>query len=141
MSDLIAPLQQAVDAWNQGNLPGYLRLYDDRVRLHGYAPEPMDKAALTGFYQSVYQALRADDRAGPALTIHEAVASGDTLAARFTMSGVHRAQFMGVPVTNRPYSMGGVTMMRFDAGRVVERWACADILGLLVQLGAVPPPG
>jgi hypothetical protein len=47
---------------------------------------------------------------------------------------------MGVPATNRPYTIGGITMMRFAGGRVVERWSCADMLGLLVQIGAVPPP-
>ena len=26
-------------------------------------------------------------------------------------------------------------------GKCVERWSTADMLGLLIQLGAVPPPG
>jgi predicted ester cyclase len=33
-------------------------------------------------------------------------------------------------------------VLRFtDDGRCVERWSQADMLGVLIQLGAVPPPG
>ena len=35
-------LQRAFEAWNARDLDGYLALYDDSIRLHGYSPEPMD---------------------------------------------------------------------------------------------------
>ena len=41
-----ANLQRAFDAWNARDLDGYLALYDDSIRLHGYSPEPMDKASV-----------------------------------------------------------------------------------------------
>jgi hypothetical protein len=31
--------------------------------------------------------------------------------------------------------------MRFRDGRVAERWTTGDLLGLLIQLGAIPAPG
>ena len=34
-------LQRAVERWNAGDLDGYLRLYRDDIRLHGYSPEPL----------------------------------------------------------------------------------------------------
>ena len=43
-------LSAAVESWNAGDLDGYLRLYDEGIRLHGYSPEPMDKAQVRGFY-------------------------------------------------------------------------------------------
>jgi hypothetical protein len=49
----MATPQQALSAaqqrWNAGDLDGYVRLYDERIRLHGYAPEPMDKAQVRDF--------------------------------------------------------------------------------------------
>jgi predicted ester cyclase len=68
---------------------------------------------------------------------------GDLHTCRFTMSGTHAGTFLGVPATNRPYSISGITILRFasDSDRVVERFSQADMLGLLVQIGAVPPPG
>jgi hypothetical protein len=38
-------LAKAVNCWNAGDLDGYLELYDDRIRLHGYSAEPMNKRA------------------------------------------------------------------------------------------------
>jgi hypothetical protein len=37
-------------------------------------------------------------------------------------------------------ALTGITVLAFHDGRVTERWSAADMLGLLVQLGAVPPP-
>jgi hypothetical protein len=41
-------LAAALDNWNAGDLDGYLRLYDEAIRLHGYSPEPMGKAEVRG---------------------------------------------------------------------------------------------
>jgi hypothetical protein len=35
----------------------------------------------------------------------------------------------------------GQTVLHFRDGRVIERWSTADMLSLLVQLGAVPTHG
>ena len=47
---------------------------------------------------------------------------------------------MGIPPTGTTFSMTGQTVLHFRAGRVVERWSTADLLSLLVQLGAVRLP-
>ena len=49
MRELASRVEQARQSWNAGDLPGYLSLYDDSIRLHGYAPEPFDKQAVTQF--------------------------------------------------------------------------------------------
>jgi predicted ester cyclase len=130
----------AVAAWNAGDLDGYLSLYDDVIRLHGYAPEPMDKTAVTGFYRSVFDTLRAEDGKGPRLEFLDILEDGDRIANRFVMSGHHVGPFMGIPPTGRPYVLNGITILRFTSGLVVERWSSADMLGLLMQIGALPPP-
>ena len=43
-------LTNAVDRWNAGDLDGYLKLYRDDIRLHGYSPEPMGKEEVRGFF-------------------------------------------------------------------------------------------
>jgi hypothetical protein len=42
---------------NRGELDEYVELYDNAVRLHGYSPEPMDKAAVLGFYFMIFGAF------------------------------------------------------------------------------------
>lgn len=85
-------LSAALAAWNAGDLDGYLQLYDDDIRLHGYSPEPMDKNAVREFYQGIFTAFDS-----PPLDFHETLWGGDACTIRFTMGGRHIAEFMGVP--------------------------------------------
>ncbi len=59
---------------------------------------------------------------------------------RFDLTGEHKGEFMGVPPTERAIVLSGQTIMRFQDGRVVERWTTGDLFGLLTQLGALPAP-
>jgi predicted ester cyclase len=134
-------VERARQAWNAGDLSGYLTLYDDSIRLHGYAPAPFDKTQATGFYETIWAAYAAEGKPNPELVFHEVMEDGDLYCCRFTMSGIHTGEFMGIPATGRPYRLEGITMMRFAGDQVVERWSTADFLGLLMQIGAFPPPG
>jgi steroid delta-isomerase-like uncharacterized protein len=133
MAAPIDALDHALERWNAGDLDGYLDLYDDAIRLHGYAPEPMDKTQVRVFYEMIFTAFDS-----PALEFHEVLWDGDRCAIRFTMSGDHRAEFMGVPATGTAITLPGITILHFTADRVTERFSRADMLSLLVQIGAVP---
>jgi predicted ester cyclase len=140
MPDLAQRVEEARRHWNDGDLDAYLTLYDEGVRVHGYGPEPMDKSAAAGFYRMIWSGLADVDKDSPGLEIHEVLVDGNLYSCRFTMTGVHSGDFMGNPPTGRPYSLGGITIMRFNGDRVVERWSNVDFLGLLMQIGALPPP-
>jgi predicted ester cyclase len=131
-----AAVDRAARAWNAGDLPGYLELYDESIKLHGYSPEPMDKSTVRGFYEQVFAAFD-----GPQLTFHEVFSSGERLVIRFTMAGTHRGEFLGVAPTGREVAIDGITILHFRDGKCIERWSQADMLGYLVQVGAVPAPG
>ena len=130
-----AALDRAIARWNDGDLDGYLEMYDPTVRLHGYTPEPLDKPAVAGFYGAIFAAFP-----GNTLTVHETFTDGDRLVCRFTLTGRHDGPFLGVPATGRDIALPGITILHFRDGRCVERWSSADMLGVLVQIGAVPPP-
>ena len=93
----------------------------------------MGKAEVRGFYEAIFAAFGS-----PQLTFDEVLWDGDTAAIRFTMGGTHVGEFMGVPPTGTEITLPGITILHFEGGRVIERWSQADMLGLLVQLGAVP---
>ena len=140
MSDFRARYEQARQSWNSGDLAGYLSIYDEGIKLYGYTPEPMTKPAVTVFYQQIWASLHDEGRPNPSLVFYEVMLEGDLYSCRFTMSGVHTGIFMGVPATGRPYALPGITIVRHANNRAVERWSSADMLGLLIGLGAVPPP-
>lgn len=129
-------LRRAIEAWNRGDLDAYLELYDGGITLHGYSPQPMDKATVRGFYSMLSAAFP-----GSQLTIDDEIVDGDRVALRFTQRGTHNGVFMGIPPTGTSFSMSGQTVLHFRDGRVVERWSTVDMLSLLVQLGAMSPPG
>jgi hypothetical protein len=140
MSSFKDRVELARQSWNSGDLSGYLSLYDEGIRLHGYSPEPMTKPSVIMFYQQIWASLHDDGRPNPSLVFYDIMMDGDLLSCRFTLSGVHSGNFMGVPATGRPYVLPGITIIRHANNRAVERWSCADLLGLLIQLGAIPTP-
>jgi steroid delta-isomerase-like uncharacterized protein len=70
--------------------------------------------------------------------VHLLVAEGDYVVERFTATGTHRGDFMGVAPTNRTVTLPGINIFRLRDGKIVERWGNLDVLGFLTQLGVVP---
>ena len=64
---------------------------------------------------------------------------GDMVAARFTARGVHNGAFMGLPPTGKPITMTGIEIFRLENGKIAELWGEANLLGLMQQLGILPP--
>ena len=60
---------------------------------------------------------------------------------RWTFRGTHRGAFQGIPPTGNQVTLTGISIWRFDDGRIVESWHELDTLGLLQQLGAIPVSG
>ncbi|MGD9988566.1 ester cyclase [Pseudonocardia sp.] len=54
--------------------------------------------------------------------------------------GHARRRVHGVPATGNPVALSGITILRMRDGVCVERWSSTDMLGLLVQIGAMPVP-
>ncbi len=70
----------------------------------------------------------------------DSVAEGDTVAVRFTMTGTHGGPFMGVPATGRPIRVQAMNFYRLADGKIVEEYGQPDMMGLMMQIGAIPLP-
>jgi hypothetical protein len=73
-------------------------------------------------------------------TLEDMVVEGDKAAVRWTVTGTHKGEFMGIPPTNRKGTIWGIDIIRFAGGKVVEIWTRTDTLGMMQQLGVVPTP-
>lgn len=69
--------------------------------------------------------------------VEQLVAEDDIVVERFTASGTHRGELLGVPPTGRTLTLSGINIFRVNGDRIVERWGRLDELGLLRQLGLV----
>ena len=72
--------------------------------------------------------------------IEEQIAEGDKVLSRFEWTGTHRGEFLSVPATGRPVKVWGMVVDRLVDGRIKETRIIMDTLGLMMQLGAIPPP-
>jgi steroid delta-isomerase-like uncharacterized protein len=75
------------------------------------------------------------------ITIEDLVAEGDRVAARFTWRGTHKGEFIGIPPTGKPVTVVEHCLHRVEGGKIAESWVELDQLGMMQQLGIVPPPG
>jgi steroid delta-isomerase-like uncharacterized protein len=73
-------------------------------------------------------------------TIDDMVAEGDKLSVRFTVTGTHVGELMGVPPTGKHFDVGAMCIYRIAEGKIAEQWEQIDMLGLMRQLGAIAAP-
>jgi len=73
--------------------------------------------------------------------IEDTIEDGDRIVHRATASGTMKGEFMGMPATGKRAYWTEIHISRVVNDRIVEHWALADQLGMLVQLGLVPVPG
>ena len=74
-------------------------------------------------------------------TVEDQIAEGDKVVTRYTVSGTHQGEFFGVAPTGEQIKMSGISIDRFEGGKMVEEWPEYDLLGVMRQLGAVPASG
>ncbi len=124
------------ELWLKGNLALVDELYAEDVVDHH--PLPGQAPGREGVRQAIALVNRAFPSQGE---IHGVIAEGDTVARWWTMRGTHAGEFLGLPATQKPFTLTGIDVLRIADGKIVESWHEEDLLGLLQQLGAVPAPG
>jgi steroid delta-isomerase-like uncharacterized protein len=128
-------VHRAVDAFNQGDWDAI-----DRLFAPDYVDHDRSRADLPSGPAGVKQAWAGFRAAFPDLhtTIDDLVAEGDKVAVRGSIRGTHQGELMGIPPTGRPVTVTLIDVNRVEDGQLVERWAEADMLGMLQQLGVIP---
>jgi steroid delta-isomerase-like uncharacterized protein len=86
---------------------------------------------------SMYRAAFPDVR----MVVDDVIAADDKVVLRWHSGGTHRGDLAGLAPTGAHASVTGISIDRWQDGKVVESWAEWDNLGLARQLGAAPPEG
>jgi predicted ester cyclase len=73
--------------------------------------------------------------------LDDIVVEGDKAAVRYTFSGTHKGELMGIPPTNKKVTIWQIDIHRIVGGKLVESWSMIDTLGAMQQLGLAPTPG
>ncbi len=125
------------EAWNKGNLDLIDELCDANLVAHNLPPEVSPDRA--GFKQliAMYRAAYSDVQ----MIVEDQIAEGDRVVTRWTGRGTHKGELMGIPPTGRHVTVTGIDIERIAGGKVIEAWGEFDAMGMMQQLGVVPPPG
>ena len=73
-------------------------------------------------------------------TVEDEIQQGDKSAAHCKIRGTHKGSIFGNPPTGRLVEVQGIIFANIENGRIVEAWILVDQMGMLQQLGIVPPP-
>jgi steroid delta-isomerase-like uncharacterized protein len=124
------------EVWNEG----HLELLDELVAPSYENHDPAVPGLPRG-PQGLRPIIAAFRAAFPDLqvTIEDQIAEDDKVVTRYTMRGTHQGEFMGRPPTGKPMAVSGIQIERVVHGQIVEHWRKSDDLGMLQQLGALPP--
>jgi predicted ester cyclase len=120
--DLAASARQALECVCSGSEPeAAARYYSDGFVDH---VNDFELRGLDGVRQSValYTSVLDDLK----VSVEEQLVDGDRVTSRFVVTGENRG---------RRVRFNGITISRFDGGRIVEDWSVTDTLGMLRQLG------
>ena len=81
------------------------------------------------------------NKAFPDLTrnIVDIVAEGDKVAVSVNITGTYKGEFQGIPATGKQVSFTAMDILTIIEGKITEEWATADMMGLMQQIGAIPP--
>jgi predicted ester cyclase len=109
----------------------YFDLYSDDIVLHGYQGVEPGLESVKQFYYAFW-AVFPDAK----VTVQELLEDGDTLVARYLITGTQQQAFMGVAAAGQPIALPGISILHFRNGRCFERWAWSDSLVLMSQIGA-----
>ena len=125
------------DLFRDGNLGIADEILQPDFVIHGPGVGP-EFAEGPGGSKRYAQAIR--DGFGNKVDIkhHDTFSSGDRVAIRWSASGVHAGNLLGVPATGRRVDITGIDVFRVKDGKLAEMWQNWDQLGLLQQVGAIP---
>ena len=62
------------------------------------------------------------------------------MVTRSTLHGTHRGDLPGIPSTGRKVIITATITDRIKDGKIAEEWEDWDGLGMMQQLGVIPPP-
>ncbi|MEU4798284.1 ester cyclase [Streptomyces sp. NPDC023327] len=63
----------------------------------------------------------------------------DRVFMQAVLTGTHRGDLMGIPPTGVATVLTEMIILRFEGRKVAELWQQADYMGVMEQLGVVPP--
>ena len=99
--------------------------YEDHVALPGQARGREGLKLRVAKIRAAFQ---------PRHELHDVIVDADRVAVHWTLSGVHSADFLGLPSTRKPVEFDGVDIYAMRDGRMAGHWNVVDMFAFYRQV-------
>ncbi len=127
-----AIIQRSFECWNKRDFSAIAELFSDCI-YHSPATGELKGEAYKKLFASMLNAFP-----NGRFTVSDEVAEDDKVVIRWSFTGTHKGQLMGIAPTGKPVAFTGMSITRILDGKIVEVWEEWDSLGMMQQLGLVP---
>ena len=118
--------------WNQGRREAIAEMLAPDAVVHDGGS---DASGPEGFYP-FYDRLRATI-SEIHVHIEDTFAEGDNLCVRWSCTGKHTGNGLGIAPTGKTIHVTGISILRVADGRLVEGWQNWDMLGMMEQINGL----
>ena len=121
------------EVWNKGRAEAIDEMFAADGVAHG-----LEGGELRGPADfKVFHRRFRDAFPGVEVSVDDAIAEGDKVAALCTVRGRHQGDTLGFAATEQTVEFTGMTFVRVRDGQIVEAWNNFDFMAMFQQLGAL----
>ena len=118
--------------WNQGRRDAIAQLLAPDALLHDGSGDSCGPEAFYPLYDrlsATFSKIHVD--------VHDALAEGGKVCVRWTFTGTHTGDGLGVAPTGVTVNVTGICILRVAGDRIVEGWQNWDMMGMREQITGV----
>lgn len=122
-------LNYSENLWNHKALSAIDDLIAENVMLHSPLCETVGREEFKSIMRTWLEAL-------PDIQVQwdDTICEDNKVVSRWTATGTHQAELLGIPATGRQIKYNGVTIYTFSENKVSEYWAIVDTASIRQQL-------
>jgi len=129
-------IQRRAELMNRHDLDAASTVFHPNYQGHN-APPPGFPSGIEG--DKLFFAMLLNAFPDLEVRIEELIAESDRVVERLMLGGTHEGMFMGVAPTGKRVTWSFINIYRIADGKVAEVWSEGDHLGLMQQIGLIPP--
>ncbi len=123
-------------SFNQENLSVIDQLVSSDFVYHYASGRDLSKEAYTKNAVTLLNAFP-----DTCIEMDDLFAEGDKVAYLWTIKCTHKGEYQGIPPTGNKLTIQGINIFRTADGKIAEGWSQFNTLGMMQQLGVIPPMG
>jgi predicted ester cyclase len=125
------------ELWNKKNYNVAYELVDPGFVAHGAGGQDI-KQGPAGVIEMVkaWHAAMPDGK----MTLDDIITEGEFSTIRMTWRATHLGPFGPIPASGKKIEVTSIGIDRVVGGKITEGWGEVNLLGMFMQMGAIPAP-